>query len=513
MIKIERALISVSDKTNLVEFCKFLDSRKIEIISTGGTLKVLRENGIEAIPIQEYTGYPEILDGRVKTLHPKVHAGILGDLDKEFHKEQLEKLNISSIDLVVVNLYPFVSTIQKEGITLSEAIEQIDIGGPSLLRASAKNNKFTVVVPEVTDYQIIQEEMEKNNDCVPRETSFQLAAKAFGITAVYDSAISSYLQQVRNEKFPKYISLGFQKKQNLRYGENPHQEAAYYESVSSMQSLQTIQGKELSFNNILDFQATLHSLFNLPENSAAIIKHLNPCGIASTGSPLESFQLARRTDPASAFGSVIGINGIIDGNLASTITENFVEGVLAKGFTEEAKDIFAKKQNIRLIHLDELLKFQEKMDFRPVAHGILVQDTDLLKIGENQLKVVTKKQLEYEDIKGLMFAWTTVKLIKSNAIVFTDKNSTLGIGAGQMSRVDSVDLAIIKAKTSGLSLEGSYVGSDAFFPFRDNVDKIAKTGARAIIQPGGSIRDKEVIEAADEYNLIMVFTGIRHFRH
>lgn len=513
MIKIKRAIVSVSDKTNLVDFCQFLSDNKIEIVSTGGTLKTLRENNIEAIPIQEYTGYPEILDGRVKTLHPKIHAGILGDLDKNFHIEQLDKLGIVSIDLVVVNLYPFVSTIQKPGVTLPEAIEQIDIGGPSLLRASAKNHKFTVVVPEVTDYDTIKNEMEKNDGSISRETSLRLATKTFGITAVYDSAISNYLEKSQGDKFPEYLALGYKKKQNLRYGENPHQEAAYYESISGTQSLGTVQGKELSFNNILDFQAALNSLFSLPDNSVVIIKHLNPCGLASADNLLKSFVLARRTDPVSAFGSVIGIHGTVDKELASSITENFVEGILAKGFTEEAREVFAKKQNIRLIQIDEMLKFQEEKDFRPVSHGILIQDSDLAKIDENQLKVVTKKQLEHEDIKGLLFAWSSVKLIKSNAIVFTDKNSTLGIGAGQMSRVDSVQLAMMKAKSSDLSLEGSYVGSDAFFPFRDNIDKIAQSGARAIIQPGGSIRDQEVIDAANEHNLIMVFTGIRHFRH
>lgn len=513
MISIKRALLSVSDKTDLIPFAKFLADQGVELLSTGGTLKALNSAGIKALAVEDYTGFPEMLDGRVKTLHPKIHAGLLADLDKEGHRKDLKGQDIGSIDMVVVNLYPFVETIQKEGVDLETAIENIDIGGPSMLRSAAKNNKHTVVLTDVRDYALVREEMEKNQGKVSRETSFQLAVKVFTQTAMYDTAISNYFLERQGEKFPEILNLSFKKKQSLRYGENPHQKAAFYEPWILKSQFSPLQGKELSFNNMLDFDAAFQIAALLPKNTVSIIKHLNPCGIGSAGDPLSSFELARRTDPVSAFGGVIGVSGVVDENLASKITENFVEGVIAEKFTDTAKAVFSKKPNVRIIEVPDFSQALQTMDLRPVHHGLLLQDRDYEMITKENLRVVTKKKPTDEDIEGLWFAWNSVKFIKSNAIVFTDLNSTIGIGAGQMSRVDSVELAARKAVQSGLSTQGTYVGSDAFFPFRDGVDAVFRAGAKAIVQPGGSVRDEEVIQAADEHGLIMVFTGMRHFRH
>jgi phosphoribosylaminoimidazolecarboxamide formyltransferase / IMP cyclohydrolase len=513
MIKIKRALISVSDKTNLIKLGTFLTSMGVEIISTGGTLKELQKNGIKAIPIDDFTGYPEMLEGRVKTLHPKVHAGLLADPDRPLQKKDIEEKGIISIDLVVVNLYPFSETIKKPGISLEEAIENIDIGGPTMLRSGAKNYKHTVVVTDIADYEIIEKEMLEYSGYVSKAASYKLAQKVFSYTALYDSVITKYFNTRENIAFPEFLTLGFKKKQNLRYGENPHQKAAFYEPLDLINELRTLQGKELSFNNLLDFDAALHIASLLPENSVSIIKHLNPCGIGNGNSPLESFELAKRTDPVSAFGGIIGVRGTVDEELANKILELFVEGVIAEKFTSGAISIFSQKPNIRIIELSSFKDSLGEMDYRHIHHGLLVQKRDYDIISEKDLKVVSAKKPTDEDIKGLMFAWNCVKFIKSNAIVFTDTNSTLGIGAGQMSRVDSVELGARKAEKANLSVAGAYVGSDAFFPFRDGIDSIAKYGAKAIIQPGGSIRDEEVIRAADEHGLIMVFTGMRHFRH
>ncbi|NBU97132.1 MAG: bifunctional phosphoribosylaminoimidazolecarboxamide formyltransferase/IMP cyclohydrolase PurH [Spirochaetia bacterium] len=513
MIKIKRALISVSDKSNLIELGTFLTSMKVEIISTGGTLKELQKNGINAIPIDDFTGYPEMLEGRVKTLHPKVHAGLLADPDRPLQKKDIEEKGIVSIDLVVVNLYPFSETIKKQGISLEEAIENIDIGGPTMLRSGAKNYKHTVVVTDNSDYEIIEKEMLESSGSVSMATSYKLAQKVFSYTALYDSAITKFFNTREGIEFPEYLTLGFKKKQNLRYGENPHQKAAYYIPMDLQSELNPLQGKELSFNNLLDFDAAFQIAALLPKNAVSIIKHLNPCGIAYGKTTLESFELAKRTDPVSAFGGIIGVSGIVEEELASKILELFVEGVIAEKFSPGAISLFSQKPNIRIIELSSFKETLVPMDYRPIHHGLLVQKRDYDIISEKDLKVVSANKPTDEDIKGLMFAWNCVKFIKSNAIVFTGLNSTLGIGAGQMSRVDSVELGARKAEKSNLSLTGSYVGSDAFFPFRDGIDSIAKFGARAIIQPGGSIRDEEVIQAANEHGLIMVFTGMRHFRH
>ncbi|MDX1958888.1 MAG: bifunctional phosphoribosylaminoimidazolecarboxamide formyltransferase/IMP cyclohydrolase [Leptospiraceae bacterium] len=513
MIKIQRALLSVSDKTNLIEFAKFLKKYNVEILSTGGTLKALKDAGIHAIAVEEYTGFPEMLDGRVKTLHPKIHGGLLADLDKEEHQKETEAHKIPSIDLVVVNLYPFFETINKPNVALEEAIENIDIGGPSMLRSAAKNYKHTVVISEISDYKVLMEEMEANNGSVHRSISYEFATKIFSITAIYDTTIANYFLNLKGNHFPDKLTLAFRKRQDLRYGENPHQKAAFYEPLLTKNEFVPLQGKELSFNNMLDFDAAFHIASLLPKNTVSIIKHLNPCGIASAETTLESFELARRTDPVSAFGSIIGVTGIVDGELAKMITENFVEGVLAEKFTPDAREIFSKKQNIRLIEIENFKEALNEMDMRPIHHGILLQEMDFDIVPKENFKIVSKKKPTDDDMEGLLFAWNVVKFIKSNAIVYTDQNSTLGIGAGQMSRVDSVELGAMKAQKSMLSVVGSYVGSDAFFPFRDGIDAIAKVGAKAIIQPGGSIRDEEVIAACDEHGLIMVFTGMRHFRH
>ncbi|AVQ11986.1 Bifunctional purine biosynthesis protein PurH [Leptospira santarosai] len=511
MIQIRRALISVSDKSGIVEFAQFLNRNDVEIISTGGTLKLLKDNGIEAIAIDDYTGFPEILDGRVKTLHPKVHGGLLGVVSNPAHKQKMEELKIPKIDLVVVNLYPFLKTVSKPEVRLEEAIENIDIGGPSMIRSAAKNYKHTLVLTDPSDYKEVQTLISSGG--ISEEAAASYMRKAFSHTAMYDTAISSWFNKRAGDVFPDILNLSFLKKQKLRYGENPHQAASFYEPLFVKSDFSPLQGKELSFNNMLDFDAAFHISSLLPENTVCIIKHLNPCGIAYADDPLEAFQLARRTDPISAFGGVIGIKGIVNGELATVITENFVEGVIAQKFAPDALEIFSKKPNIRLIEIEDFKEALDELDLRPIHHGLLIQDRDYTTITEKDLKVVTKKQPTPDDIRGLMFAWSCVRFIKSNAIVYTEENATLGIGAGQMSRVDSVQLGANKALNVGLSVVGSYVASDAFFPFRDGIDALAKAGAKAIIQPGGSVRDAEVIQAADEHGLVMIFTGMRHFRH
>jgi phosphoribosylaminoimidazolecarboxamide formyltransferase/IMP cyclohydrolase len=513
VIQVKRALISVSDKSGVVEFGKFLSENGVEILSTGGTLDALKKAGIPAIGVDEYTGSPEILGGRLKTLHPKIHGGLLGDRSNPTHLKEMQENGIESIQLVIVNLYPFVETVKVPGVQLADAIEKIDIGGPTMLRSAAKNYKNTAVVLDPKEYESIIQELSANGMKISEETSLRLSAKVFSYTAYYDTAISTYLNDTRGDRFPEILSFAFTKKQKLRYGENPHQEAAFYEPIFSKSEFTPLQGKELSFNNMLDLDAAFHIASLLPKNAVSIVKHLNPCGIAYGDTVQESFLLARKTDPISAFGGIIGVHGIVDGDTARSITENFVEGIVAEGFSDEALEIFSKKPNIRLVPISKFQEALEEMDLRPIHHGMLIQNRDYDLVQKEDLKVVTKLKPSDEDLEGLWFAWQCVKFIKSNAIVYTEKNSTLGIGAGQMSRVDSVELGASKAQKVGLSVVGSYVGSDAFFPFRDGIDAIAKVGAKAIIQPGGSVRDEEVIAAADEHGLIMVFTGMRHFRH
>jgi len=513
MIQVQRALISVSDKTGILQFAEFLTQKGVEILSTGGTLEYLSRSGIPAKPIDRYIQFPEILDGRVKTLHPKIHGGLLGDLKNPNHQQEMEEHGILPIQLLVVNLYPFIETVKSPGVKLEEAMEKIDIGGPAMLRSASKNFRNAAVLFDPKDYESVQKEMESQNLQISQETCLRLSAKAFSYTAYYDSAISSWLNDFRGDTFPEYISFAFTKKYNLRYGENPHQSAAFYEPVFAKSDFTPIQGKELSFNNMLDLDAAFHIVSLLPRNAVSIVKHLNPCGIAFGSSVHESFLLARKTDPVSAFGGIIGVHGIVDKATAESILENFVEGVVAEGFEEEALEVFSHKPNIRLVPIHRFKEALEEMELRPIHHGMLIQNRDYDMISKEDMKVVTKLKPSEEDLEGLWFAWQCVKFIKSNAIVYTDRNYTLGIGAGQMSRIDAVELGASKAQKAGLSVVGSYVGSDAFFPFRDGIDAIAKVGAKAIIQPGGSIRDQEVIQAADEHGLIMVFTGMRHFRH
>ena len=523
MIEVKRAILSVSDKTGLVEFGKFLADRGVDILSTGGTLTKLKEAGIVARPIDDYTGFPEMMDGRLKTLHPKIHGGLLALLDNPGHTEAMEKHGIGSIDLLVVNLYPFAATVAK-GAPFDEVIENIDIGGPTMLRASSKNYRFTAAVCDPTDYGAIMEEIQTKGGITP-ERSLELARKVFNHTASYDAMIAGYLNEKAGDKFPENLTLTYRKVQPLRYGENPHQEAAFYRSALDLEKEKAgevpgavqLQGKELSFNNMLDFSSALGAAVSLPGTGVVIVKHLNPCGasIARPGEGIvEAFLRARETDPVSAFGGVIAFAGEVDEAAATAVAENFVEGVIAPSFTADARKIFEAKKNVRLMEIKDPSRFlRAGMEIRQVAEGILYEDLDVKASGPVDWKVVTAKQPTPDDLPGMEFAWRLVKSVKSNAIVFTSRDQSLGIGAGQMSRVDSVEIAVSKAKKSGLSLENSIVASDAFFPFRDGLDVLVKAGARIVIQPGGSVRDQEVIDAATEQGVVMVFTGMRHFRH
>ena len=523
MIEIKRALLSVSDKSGLVEFGKFLADRGVEIISTGGTLAKLKEAGIPAVAIDDYTGFPEMMDGRLKTLHPKIHGGLLALLDRPGHVDSMKQHDIGSIDLLVVNLYPFAATVAK-GAAFDEVIENIDIGGPTMLRASSKNYRYTAAVCDPADYPAIMEEIGAKGGISP-DRSLELARKVFNHTASYDAMISSYLNEKAGDKFPENLTLTYRKVQPLRYGENPHQEAAFYrsaldlekEKAGGMPGAVQLQGKELSFNNMLDFTSALGAAVSLPGTGVVIVKHLNPCGasVSRPGEPIvQAFLRARETDPVSAFGGVIAFAGTVDKDAALAVTENFVEGIIAPSFTDEARGILEAKKNVRLMEIKDPSAFLKAgMEIRQVAEGILYEDLDVKTSIPSEWKVVTNKKPEESDFKGMEFAWRLVKSVKSNAIVFTSHDQSLGIGAGQMSRVDSVEIAVSKAKKSGLSLEGSIVASDAFFPFRDGLDVLVQAGAKIVIQPGGSVRDQEVIDAANEQGVVMVFTGMRHFRH
>ena len=520
MIEIKRALISVSDKSGVVEFAKFLAERGAEILSTGGTLAKLKEAGIAAVAVEDYTGFPEMMDGRVKTLHPKIHGGLLALRDNPEHSSAMDAHGIRGIDLVVVNLYPFAQVVTKPGVQFGDAIENIDIGGPSMLRAAAKNYRFCAAVCNPARYADIQTAITDKGG-ITDELALALSREVFEHTASYDAMISGYLAEQAGEKFPDTLTLSFKKAQPLRYGENPHQAAAFYRPVldvaAGRESARQLQGKELSFNNMLDFSSALGAALDLPGRGVVIIKHLNPCGAARAESEAdlsEAFKRARSCDPVSAFGGVIAVNGPVDQELAGLITENFVEGVIALDFTDGAREIFAGKKNVRLLHvLEPDAYLAAAMEVRPVSEGILYEDKDSGRVLPADWQLVTKVKPDEAQTKALDFAWRLVKHVKSNAIVFCSDQMSLGIGAGQMSRVDSVYIAVEKAKRAGLSLDGSAVASDAFFPFRDGVDGLAAAGAKAVIQPGGSVRDEEVIAACDEHGIAMVFTGMRHFRH
>jgi len=516
-IKVNRALISVSDKKGIIDFAKVLNILGIEIISTGGTFKLLKENKIDVKSVADITGFPEILDGRVKTLQPAIHGGILARRDNKSDLKELQTHNIKPIDMVIVNLYPFTEVINKPSVTEEEAIENIDIGGPTMLRASAKNFKFVVPIVDPDDYQSITDELKNNEASISIETSKKLAQKVFQHVSKYDYEIQKYFsaKMLKEEtKFPNSIMFNFKKSIDLRYGENPHQSASFYveENIkeTSVSSAKKLHGKELSFNNIIDLEAAVEIVRDFIEPTISIIKHTNPCGVARNEFLAEAFRLAKGCDPVSAFGGIVGANREINEETANEISQTFFEAVIAPSFSKAALEILTKKKNIRLLETGKFTPRYPSFDFKKVVGGLLIQDRDIQFSNESEWKIVTEKKPTEDDLQGLMFAFKIAKWAKSNAIVLTTKDYTVGIGAGQMSRVDSTQLAIKKAI---YPVEGAYLGSDAFFPFRDNVDVAATAGIRAIIQPGGSVKDEEVIQACNEHKIIMVFTGQRHFRH
>ena len=518
---IKQALISVSDKTGVLEFARELAALGVNLLSTGGTAKLLADNGLKVTEVADYTGFPEMLDGRVKTLHPKVHGGILARRDFPAHMDALGSHGIPTIDMVVVNLYPFQQTVAKEHCTLEDAIENIDIGGPAMLRSSAKNHKDVVVICDPADYAPVLEQIKAGD--VSYETRFTLAKKVFAHTAQYDGAITNYFTSLGEDKqhatrsnFPETLNLHFKKVQDMRYGENPHQSAAFYRdtvpAVGSLSGYKQLQGKELSYNNIADADAAWECVKTFGETACVIIKHANPCGVAVGISALEAYSKAFQTDPTSAFGGIIAFNCELDGNAAEAIAKQFVEVLIAPSYTEAARAVFASKQNVRLLEVP-LGEGINVFDFKRVGGGLLVQSPDAKNVAMADLKVVTKKQPTQQQLQDMMFAWRVAKFVKSNAIVFCANGMTMGVGAGQMSRVDSARIASIKAQNANLTLVGSAVASDAFFPFRDGLDVVVQAGATAVVQPGGSMRDQEVIDAADEQGIVMMLTGTRHFRH
>ena len=515
--KINRVLVSVSNKTGLIDFClSLVDYFGVEIISTGGTLKTLLESNIEATEVSSYTGFPEMMDGRVKTLHPRVHGGILArrDLDKEV----MEENGILPIDLVVVNLYPFVETISKEEVTLETAIENIDIGGPSMIRSAAKNNKYVGVVVEPKDYSLIIEEMKKNKGSLSQHTRSNLATKAFTHTANYDSAISGYLSSFYEQDWPDRMFTKFQKKEAMRYGENPHQKAAFYTDYTrknnGVGNATQLQGKQLSYNNIADTDAAVECVRSFKEPTCVIIKHANPCGVASDNDITIAYQKAFESDSTSAFGGVIALNRKLEEETATKIIDNqFVEVIIAPGVSHSSLQVLSSKENIRVLDMEQLDDSIPGFKFLSVTGGLLIQETDNRTVSKEDLKVVSLREPSNKEIQDCLFAWKVCKFVKSNAIVYAKDNQTVGVGAGQMSRIDSAQIAASKAKEMGFETRGCVMASDAFFPFRDTVDSAASIGITSIIQPGGSIRDNEIIEAANETNMAMVFTGIRHFRH
>lgn len=520
---IQSALISVSDKTGLVEFAKELAAMNVSILSTGGTAELLKKNGIAVTEVADYTGFPEMMDGRVKTLHPKVHGGILARRDMASHIDAIAKHGINTIDMVVVNLYPFQQTVAKEDCTLEDAIENIDIGGPAMLRSAAKNYKDVAVVCDPADYADIIAEMKKNDGSLSTDTKFELSKKTFSHTAQYDGAIANYMSSLKADKkhqnrkaYPEILNLQFEKVQDMRYGENPHQSAAFYREKDiepgTLASYRQLQGKELSYNNISDADAAWECVKNFDEPACVIIKHANPCGVAVGKDLLDAYQKALQTDPEAAFGGIIAFNGELDARTSEEVSKLFVEVLIAPSFTEEAKGIFNRKKNLRLLEIS-LGKNTNAFDMKRVGGGLLVQSPDIVDVIATDLKIVTKQQPTPQQMADMLFASKVVKFVKSNAIVFCGNGMALGIGAGQMSRVDAARTATMKAENAGLSLKGSVVASDAFIPFRDGLDIVANAGATAVIQPGGSVRDPEVIAAADEHGIAMVFTSIRHFRH
>ncbi|MDC0888857.1 bifunctional phosphoribosylaminoimidazolecarboxamide formyltransferase/IMP cyclohydrolase [Candidatus Thioglobus sp.] len=513
-MSIQRALISVSDKTGIVELAQVLVSKNIEILSTGGTAKLLAEKGIPVIEVSDYTGFPEMMAGRVKTLNPKIHGGILAR--RGLDEEVMTQNDINPIDLVVVNLYPFQATIANPDCTLEDAIENIDIGGPAMLRSSAKNHASVTVVVDASDYQTVMDEITANGDTT-LETRVKLALKTFEHTAQYDGAIANYLGK-EQDGFSNTINLQFHKTQSMRYGENPHQNAAFYVerniTEACVASSTQFQGKEMSFNNMADADAALECVRSFNAPACVIVKHANPCGVALRDNIHDAYLDAFKTDPTSAFGGIIAFNRPLDKATAKDIIDKqFVEVIIAPSIDDDAKDVLSAKQNIRALECGDLSSAQPSLDYKRVTGGLLVQDKDLGVITENDIKCVSKLAPTADQIKDLLFAWKVAKTVKSNAIVYVKNEMTIGVGAGQMSRVYSAKIAGIKASDEGLVVEGSVMASDAFFPFRDGIDAAAQAGIKAIIQPGGSMRDDEVIAAANEHGIAMVFTGMRHFKH
>ena len=515
MSRIQRAILSVTDKTGLVDFARRLSALGIELISTGGTAKLLRDSGITVKDISDLTGFPEMLDGRVKTLHPKVHGGILHRREDPKHVAAVKEHGIQPVDMVVVNLYAFEKTAAKPGAAFEELIENIDIGGPSMIRSAAKNFHDVAIVTSPVDYEAIAAELEREKGQLSHPTKWRLAQKAFATTAAYDSAIASTLERITPENlqpeagFPATLRFSFHKTLDLRYGENPHQKAAMYSDGSGVgvANARQLQGKELSYNNIVDLQAAWDLAQEFDEPVVTIIKHTNPCGTATGKTLAEAYKRALECDPVSAFGGVIGVNRPVDGDAAEEMHKLFLEVIAAPGFDEPAKAKFASKKNLRLVEVNQA---NQKWILKNVSGGMLVQDADVRPLQDSDLKVVTKRPPTPEEVRSLLFAWKVCKHVKSNAIVYARDGQTVGVGAGQMSRVDSAKIGAMKAQ---LPLKGTVVASDAFFPFPDGVEEIAKAGATAVIQPGGSQRDPEVIEAADRLGLAMLFTGVRHFRH
>ncbi|MCG3164183.1 MAG: Bifunctional purine biosynthesis protein PurH [Acidobacteria bacterium] len=539
--KISKALISVSDKTGLVEFARKLAQHGVELVSTGGTAKLLRENGLAARDVSDLTGFPEMLDGRVKTLHPKVHGGILGIRSNQEHRAKMAEHGIEPIDLVVVNLYPFRKTIQKPDVTLEEAIENIDIGGPAMIRSAAKNHNDVAVVVDPGDYSMVASELDQLGGALTYNLRYQLAVTAFKHTADYDKEIARFLASKQSTQkdvlgLPDTIEINLRKRIGLRYGENPHQRAALYKIAGAedrgVATAEQLQGKELSYNNLIDSDGAwelvmeLHRMHLLDArakgaieprdipHTCAIIKHTNPCGVGVAANPSEAFAKAKATDPVSAFGGIIAFSGTADEAAAKEIAEMFAEVIIAADFTEGAKQVLLAKKNLRVLRMgDANLDRRPRnadLELRKISGGVLVQDRDAELLDEEKFEIVSDRKPTQAELRALRFAWAICKHVKSNAIVYAAENQLVGVGAGQMSRVDSVRIGAMKAQ---LPLAGSVLASDAFFPFRDGVDEAAKHGITAVIQPGGSVRDKEVIEAANEHKLAMVFTGMRHFKH
>lgn len=523
---VRRALLSVSDKTGIVEFARALHQRGIELLSTGGTARLLSEAGLPVIEVSDYTGFPEMMDGRVKTLHPKIHGGILGRRDRD--SDIMQQHEIKPIDMVVVNLYPFAKTVARPDCTLEAAVENIDIGGPSMVRSAAKNHNDVAIIVNNHDFDRVIAEMDANHGSLSQATRFDLAIKAFEHTAAYDSMIANYFGTLvapyhgdtsnPSGRFPRTLNLNLVKKQDMRYGENGHQQAAFYveEPVreASIATAQQLQGKALSYNNIADTDAALECVKSFAEPACVIVKHANPCGVAIASDLFQAYERAYQTDPTSAFGGIIAFNRPLDAKTAqSIIARQFVEVIIAPRISDEALDVLSAKQNVRVLACGEWGEACPGLDFKRVNGGLLVQERDLGMVGADDLHVVTTRQPSEQELRDALFCWKVAKFVKSNAIVYARDNMTVGIGAGQMSRVYSAKIAGIKAADEGLPVTGSVMASDAFFPFRDGIDAAAAVGITCVIQPGGSIRDDEVIAAANEHGIAMIFTGMRHFRH